>query len=332
MNKMIKKALLFITVFLTILYFLPQKKEIQTNFYFWENSFKLTHFENQFLQKLKTKKLYIKFFDISYQKSLEFIPTTVNTKKNSYEIIPVIYIENQVFLKIQNLDSFISTTTKKIKQRIKNSDIKEIQFDCDWSLKTKKNYFYFLKKLKKSLKIKISATIRLHQIKYYQKTGVPPIDFGVLMYYNMESISDYKSKNSILNNQIAKKYHYNFDSYPLKLKIALPLYSQGVLFRYEEIVQIIEGIEKKELLTSNFEPLSNNRFKVLKSHYFKARYIYKDDIIRFENSDFRDLKEASEDLNKLLSDVEEVIFYRVEEKFLKGIGYENLQNIVKCFN
>jgi len=329
---MVKKTLFFIFVaFLTVFFYLPTKKEVKVSFYYWKNSFKLTKFEKSFLNKLNTKKLYIKIFDITYNESFQFTPTIFN-QKITHKIVPTIYIENQVFLKIEDLNKFISTTTKRIKQKIKNLKVQEIQFDCDWSLKSRKNYFYFLDMMKKSFKLKISATIRLHQIKFYEKTGVPPIDYGVLMYYNMESVGDFKTKNSILNNQVAKCYHYNFNSYPLKLKVALPIYSQGVLFRFNEIIQIIEGVDKDDFSNQNFKQLSNNYFKVLKSHYFKARYIYKDDIIRFESSNFIDLKEASEDLNKLLKDIDEIIFFRVEENFLKRIGDENLQNLTHIFN
>jgi len=79
--------------------------------------------------------------------------------------VPVIYIENRVFLKIEDIDKFIATAVEKILLRVKNLEVKEIQFDCDWSLKTKKNYFYFLKKVKKILRVPFSATIRLHQVK-----------------------------------------------------------------------------------------------------------------------------------------------------------------------
>ena len=332
-NLSLSKSSIISLIFFILIssYFFSTKQEIKVNFYYWESSFHLTNFEEKFLDKLKSKKLYVKIFDITYENSLRFIPTKLD-KKIKYQVVPVIYIENRVFLKIEDIDKFIATAVEKILLRVKNLEVKEIQFDCDWSLKTKKNYFYFLKKVKKILRVPFSATIRLHQVKYHKKTGVPPIDYGVLMYYNMEFVGDFETKNSILNNTIAKRYHYNFDTYPIKLKLALPIYSQGVLFRYEEVVEIIEGVERDEFIDRNFAQVKSNRFKVLKSHYFKGRYIYKNDIIRFENSNFSELKEASREVAKLLKDVDEVIFYRIEDKYLKRIGYENLQDIVSSFN
>lgn len=109
---------------------------------------------------------------------------------------------------------------------------------------TKNNYFLLLKELKNNLNKNISSTIRLHQIKYFNKTGVPPVDYGVLMYYNMSSLGDFNTKNYILDNNEAKKYHYNFENYPLKLKLALPLYSQAVQFRDKKAINLFENVEQ----------------------------------------------------------------------------------------
>ena len=171
----------------------------------------------------------------------------------------------------------------------------------------------------------MSATIRLHQIKYYTKTGVPPVDYGVLMYYNMSDISDFNTKNSILDNDIAKKYHYNFENYKLKLKLALPLYSQAIQFRENKALSIFEGVEEKDF-DSNFTKISDNLYKVLNSTYFQGRYVYKDDVFRFEDIEEKELKIALNDFLKLSNNrFDEVIFYTLKyknkfdlEKLIKG--------------
>ncbi|WP_323590276.1 hypothetical protein [Aliarcobacter butzleri] len=299
-----------ILVFALILfsYNKTQTKDIQISFYSWENSF-----EEQNINE----KLYIKVLDVNFSTKLELLKT--NIKDIPKNFIPVIYITNET---MKNVD--YSLLSKAILETLKNYKFDEIQIDCDWSLSTRSNYFNLLEDLKEKLNKTISATIRLHQIKYYAKTGIPPVDYGVLMYYNMSNIGDFNTKNSILDNEIAKKYHYNFDTYPLKLKLALPLYSQAIQFREEKAISLFEGVEEKDF-NNDFEKLENNRYKVLNSHYFKGRYIYKDDIFRLENSNEQDIKIALKDFLDLSKNrYDEVIFYTLKYK-----NKYDLNNLIK---
>lgn len=308
-----KKIVILISIILVFAlivfsYNKTQKKDIQISFYSWENSF-----EEQNINE----KLYIKVLDVNFSTKLELLKTNIKDAPKNF--IPVIYITNET---MKNVD--YSLVSKAILETLKNYKFDEIQIDCDWSLSTRSNYFNLLEDLKEKLNKKISATIRLHQIKYYTKTGIPPVDYGVLMYYNMSNIGDFNTKNSILDNEIAKKYHYNFDVYPLKLKLALPLYSQAIQFREEKAISLFEGVEEKDF-NNDFEKLENNRYKVLNSHYFKGRYIYKDDIFRLENSNEQDIKIALKDFLDLSKNrYDEVIFYTLKYK-----NKYDLNNLIK---
>ncbi|MFX4242641.1 hypothetical protein ACOTVP_04670 [Aliarcobacter butzleri] len=301
-------SLILVFALIVFSYNKTQKKDIQISFYSWENSF-----EEQNINE----KLYIKVLDVNFSTKLELLKT--NIKEPPKNFIPVIYITNET---MKNVD--YSLLSKAILETLKNYKFDEIQIDCDWSLSTRSNYFNLLEDLKEKLNKKISATIRLHQIKYYTKTGIPPVDYGVLMYYNMSNIGDFNTKNSILDNEIAKKYHYNFDVYPLKLKLALPLYSQAIQFREEKAISLFEGVEEKDF-NNDFEKLENNRYKVLNSNYFKGRYIYKDDIFRLENSNEQDIKIALKDFLDLSKNrYDEVIFYTLKYK-----NKYDLNNLIK---
>lgn len=301
-------SLILVFALIVFSYNKTQTKDIQISFYSWENSF-----EEQNINE----KLYIKVLDVNFSTKLELLKT--NIKETPKNFIPVIYITNET---MKNVD--YSLVSKAILETLKNYKFDEIQIDCDWSLSTRSNYFNLLEDLKEKLNKKISATIRLHQIKYYTKTGIPPVDYGVLMYYNMSNIGDFDTKNSILDNEIAKKYHYNFDVYPLKLKLALPLYSQAIQFREEKAISLFEGVEEKDF-NNDFEKLENNRYKVLNSHYFKGRYIYKDDIFRLENSNEQDIKIALKDFLDLSKNrYDEVIFYTLKYK-----NKYDLNNLIK---
>jgi len=311
-----KKILIILSaIFLIISFFLISTKKPEPlfiSFYSWENSFD---------KKDINEKLYIKVLDISYSTKLEVINTIFQTKPNNI-FVPVVYITNDT---MKNVDYSIISNQIIRNLKATNLSFEELQIDCDWSSTTQSNYFKLLEDLKSKLNKTLSATIRLHQIKYYVKTGIPPVDYGVLMYYNMSDISDINTKNSILDNEIAKKYHYNFDTYPLKLKLALPLYSQAIQFRNNKALEIFEGVEKKDF-DENFKALDKNKYEVIKSTYFQGRYIYKDDIFKFEDSNENDIKTAFDDFFKISkNNFNEVIFYTLKyknkydlEKLIKG--------------
>ena len=197
----VKKNLIFffILFFISFLVFNIDKKEepLSISFYSWENSFN---------QKEIKEKLYIKVLDIAYSTRLELVKTNLLTKPKDF--VPVVYITNET---MKNVD--YTLVSSAILETLKKFEFSEVQIDCDWSDSSASNYFNLLKDLKAKLNKTISATIRLHQIKYYYKTGIPPVDYGVLMYYNMSNIGDFDTKNSILDNDISKQYHYNFDNY-----------------------------------------------------------------------------------------------------------------------
>ena len=311
-----KKILILLSILfliVSIVFIQTQKsKPLTSSFYHWENTYN---------QKDSKEKIYIKVLDIAYSTKMEAINTKFLTKPNK-SFVPVVYITNET---MKNVDySLISALI--IKSLNTNTfAFDELQIDCDWSSASQSNYFKLLEDLKSKLNKILSATIRLHQIKYYQKTGIPPVDYGVLMYYNMSSIADINTKNSILDNDIAKKYHYNFDTYKLKLKLALPLYSQAIQFRDNKALEIFEGVEKKDF-DENFKALDNNKYEVTTSTYFQGRYIYKGDIFRFEDSNEEDIKIALDDFFDISKNsFNEVIFYTLKykdkydlEKLLKG--------------
>ena len=100
--------------------------------------------------------------------------------------------------------------------------IKEIQIDCDWTDSTRNRFFRFTRTLGKLAHAEhslISATIRLHQIKYFERTGIPPVDRGVLMFYNMGKLAAASERSSIFNTEDAEKYTSRLSQYPLPMDL-----------------------------------------------------------------------------------------------------------------
>ena len=169
-----KKNLIFffILFFISFLIFNKDKKteDLNISFYSWENSFNQNNISNE--------KLYIKVLDIAYSTKLELIRTDFKVVPKDF--IPVIYITNETMKSVD-----YSLVSSAILKTLNKYNFTEFQIDCDRSDSTRSNYFNLLKDLKQKVNKQISATIRLHQIKYHSKTGTPPVDYGVLMYYNM---------------------------------------------------------------------------------------------------------------------------------------------------
>jgi hypothetical protein len=301
MKKIILSLLFLLSLFVVRVIVIESLLDIPSyNFYHWKQNYTVSVDE-------PTPPKYIKVLDIHYDKGLKIFRTTFKTLPEK-RIIPVLYIDNSVFL---NLDE--STVVEKVlsslKKLPKTLEYSEIQIDCDWTAKTKEHYFSFLTKLKKATYKKLSATIRLHQVKYYQKTGVPPVDSGVLMYYNMSDFLDTQTKNYILDLAVAKRYHYNFKEYPLPLDLALPIYSQATILRFSKVVGLIEGVRAKDI-TNEFKALDANHYKVLKTHYFKKHLLYEDDILRVDEVSAKDLQYAITQLKEVMKKPKKIIFYR----------------------
>lgn len=278
-----------------------QSTSISHDFYHWKQSYSLS-------PTISTPPTYIKVLDISHHKKLAIRVTQFKTKP-SKPITPVIYIDNPVFLHEDgtSLADKIFTLLQKMAQQ--NFTYSHVQFDCDWSPKTRANYFNFLKTFKQRSQKKLSSTIRLHQVKYHTQTGVPPVDHGLLMYYNMSDFKEIKSRNYILDLEVAKAYHYNFDTYPLRLNLALPLYAQATIQRFEEVVGAMEGIRKEDL-SEHFKAISPNHYQVTKTHYFNQRLLYKDDILRLDSVTVDDLSLAIQALKRVMKRPQKIIFFR----------------------
>jgi len=263
------------------------KKEIA--FYYWNSKC--------IIRENFSFSLFVKVLDIGTKNIIK-----TSCKNRNY--IPVVYIDNKA---LKNKD--IKKLSKLIFDTI-SSDSKEVQFDCDWTQSTKEKYFIFLKEMKKHYK-NVSATIRLHQLKYQKKTGIPPVDSGVLMFYNMSDFLSSNTKNYILDLNEAKKYLSGFKSYPLRLDLALPIYSMATVFRYGRVVSLIDSV-RVDMLDSRFEKLSNNRYRVLKTHYFRGKLLYRGDEIRIDEVSLDMLKRA---IGIIPFEYKRVIFFRYSPNF-----------------
>jgi hypothetical protein len=282
-----------------------QEKNINLSFYHWQTHFQLTETEWQYLQDLSVNKLYIKFFDVDWDEATaQAVPLatlqTDSLQTRNLQIVPTIFITNRTFSNLSgsDIDSLALRIHRKIFQiaeKLPNNSIQEIQIDCDWSETTREKYFQLLQHLHSSLqlqKVLLSVTIRLHQIRYLEQTGVPPADRGMLMCYNTGEVTSWTEENSILSSRTASPYLSRLKTYPLPLDLALPIFAWGVLFRDGEMIRLINGLRAEDLKdTTRFTSLASNRFQVVKSTYLKGYYLYQGDRLRLESINSNELQE-----------------------------------------
>lgn len=288
---------------------------IDMSFYYWKTNFNVDASEVDFLKQNEINKMYVRYFDVGLKGGIP-VPIsaiTFDSIPENLQIVPVVYVKNEVVL-IPNLDvkELASNMLKYINQinSKNNITINEIQVDCDWSLKSKAQFFALVDEIKKQSNLKMSATIRLHQVKYFEKTGVPNVDEGVLMYYNMGIISA-DSLNSIYDREVASKYINSLANYPLKLNVALPVYSWLVHTRNKKPINLISRIRKEQLDTiSNFKKIDESRYLVLESSSYFGNFFKKDDVLKIESTSANQVKEMVSDISeKLKEKPTEIIFY-----------------------
>jgi len=182
--------------------------------------------------------------------------------------------------------------------------------------------------------IQLSATIRLHQVKYAEITGVPPVDKGMLMVYNMGEVTQLDTKNSILDLELAKQYLYNFKNYPVPMDVALPLFSWAVLFREGEMIKLLTNSEAEiQRDSSRFKKVDATHFQVKKSTYLDGYYLYKGDQLRLEAVKHQDLKTCGKLLKAHLNNQQlTVSFYHLDSTILNTFSYDFLEEVCHQFH
>ncbi len=246
--------------------------------YFWRTDLRLDSTEWTFLQRYHINKVYCRYFDVVIdEEGAEPKPNATIafscTLPDSIELIPTIYItEDCMHQKHQGLAEKI---VKRIRQMNETNDIKhvsEIQIDCDYTSKSRKNYYEFLKEVKQAWGQTLSTTIRLHQL----SMEAPPVDYGVLMIYNTGDPRKWEERNPILDIRDVQPYLKRLDSYPLPLAAAYPVYQWVRMIRNiriehtvgaDEILRVKEAVEKERsslknvIVTYHLDKDNINRYK-----------------------------------------------------------------------
>lgn len=313
-----------------------QPKEIDTAFYFWKSNFQLLENEKFTLKENGVNKLYIKFFDISWNEGKQTFqkdaPIRFSEKlPDSCQMIPVVFITNQTLKNIpkNELDSLANFILKGI-SKLSPKVYQEIQIDCDWTLSTKQKYFSLLKTLKKS-GLYLSATIRLHQVKFYEKTGIPPVERGMLMCYNMSNWRSPITLNSIYSPKLLSQYTERLAQYPLSLDVVMPIFHWTVVFRNNRFLYFVNNLSAKTLSDNeNFVQIADKQqFTVKKDAQFQGISIRKGDIFRCEDAPFDDILKGSRNiLEKISNQKLTFALYHLDSQSISYYSHEQINELL----
>ena len=256
--------------------------------YYWRTELKLDSAERAFLRTYDIKKVYCRYFDVVMNGGEPMPNATLrfsDSLPQDIEVVPTIYITEDCMHEPH--PGLAEKLVRRIRQMNETNDIgsvSEIQIDCDYTAKSRKVYYDFLKEVKEEwnkgnhishlspLTSHLSTTIRLHQL----SMPVPPADYGVLMLYNTGDPQKFMERNPILDMRDVAPYLSRLRDYALPLAAAYPVYSwqrrvHGVRIEHRvegsEILRVKAAVEEKRpemgrcIITYCLDQENINRYK-----------------------------------------------------------------------
>ena len=331
-----KRSFLIVALLAVMLSACAPKHHHDVDFYYWKSKCTIGETERNYFNQLKSKRLFVRLFDVDVEggKAVVVGPIQAFSKKqlpnDSAKVIPVVFITNQTFLDYVSdsaVERLVANVNSTIAHIMETASVAydEIQIDCDWTQRTKEPYFRFLKQLAEQSGRNISCTLRLHQIRDYQKTGVPPVERGGLMCYATSSPLEGDTRNSILDIELLKAYTANINEYPLDFDVILPIYSWGIVTNHVGEVKLINGLTEDDLQTPMFEKTGDNLFLVKEDGFLQGMYVNKGFTIKIETITPELLAEAKQYLDHQIGKDFAWVYFHLSQGFLNRYTIDNLK-------
>lgn len=339
----------------------PKKRAVDCAFYYWKNeAYALDTAEVRHVSEMKSRKLYVRMFDVSenavwgaipvaksglyiepyeIERMCEKNPTTGNIVA-ALEIVPVVFIKNEVFRDLNSvqLDSLagniVYLSGKYLAEHFpaNHPQTKEIQIDCDWTAKTRDSYFNLLRAVKTKSRLRVTCTLRLYAYKYSRTMGVPPADGATLMCYNLINPLKAGDKNSILEVGELKQYLTRTEPYPLHLDVALPLFSWGMVYKQGAFAGILRPGELPG--TTDLKQENNSSwYTVVREVQAGSLYLREGDRLKIERVSVPALREAALAVANALPrrDAVTVTFFHLDQKIIHDYQPQALDNLCRLF-
>jgi hypothetical protein len=202
------------------------------------------------------------------------------------EVVPVVFVREEVLRRAPEAAAGLARdiwaeTARRM--ALFGVTARELQLDCDWTDTTRAPFFELARALGAEAKVPLSATIRLHQIKYRERTGVPPVERGMLMFYNMGRFSADPEARAIFDPDSAARYLARVAAYPLPLDVALPIWSWTVHLRDDLVQGLLQSTDPDELATLPFlRRAAADRYVATESAFLHGTLIREGDVLKIE--------------------------------------------------
>jgi len=318
---------------------------VTKGFYYWKTVYKPTAYELNTLKQLQVNKMYIRLFDVDWdyaaKQAVPVAPVRFPEHSDTqFNYVPVIFITQRTLTNTTttSLPALASNLISLVSDMCRNSGITpaEVQIDFDWTAGTRDIYFQLLKaiRLQDFMKGKtLSCTIRLHQVKYLSSSGIPPVDKGLLMCYNMGDMKKLAAANSILDVSAAKEYLGDLPGYPLHLDIALPLFSWCLLFEKEQMKGILRSVQPENILNNSlFEHKKDNLYSCRKDTLWEGYELKANDIIRIESPSLEDISSiATYTASRIKNSDVNVVFFHCDSLTLSKFSTNDLEKVYAIF-
>jgi hypothetical protein len=355
----------FFIFFLLFLVSCRQRADVTRAYYYWrsgdsENS------ERNLVRQEGIQKLYTRQLDVDWDVVQGAIPVSegrpqiLRWQLANYDschpaFVPVVFITNKVFEKIDSSFELPQLAQRVARRCLPAFDMvdssyeernylrtwdgplrpRELQIDCDWTVSTAPRYFQFLRALRRIVpdSVRLSATIRLHQYKYFQKTGVPPVDRGMLMVYNISDPTRYGPSSSIFDEQKAAAYFTSNRKYPLPLDIALPAFSWSIIFRKGKFYGIQNDLDEERVRALSFVVHRGGPFyAVTQDTVYKDLYLRPGDEIKVEQVRPADLLAAARLAQRAVNTNRyTVALFELSENEIKHYSHDSLRALYASF-
>jgi len=306
-------------------------------FYYWRTQFALSAAEHAALIDLHVDRLYVRMFDVAWnategQPELVGKLTASETAPDGVEIVPVVFIKNEVFQHAGMQGAALAHELWKEvgrRSRLLGATPRELQLDCDWTESTRDRFFGFVRDVKQVARVPLSATIRLHQIKYRERTGVPPVDRGMLMFYNMGKFSADTDDRAIFDERAAAAYVARIGEYPLPLDVVLPIWSWTMQVRDGRVIDLLQSTDPDELPDQDFlVPAGLDRFTAIRTAFFHGALLRTGDVLKIERIGPRDTLAAADMLRgRLATASRTVALFDLSERNLQRHGHDDLDQV-----
>ncbi len=321
-------AMLVVVPLLCCLWACDQRRELPNAIYHWKTDAVLSEKEDSLLSRAGIERIYLRYFDVDFVQvadKMEAAPVAVirevGQTLKSLDIVPVVFVTPRVLkdrAAVPAIADKISDLIKQISQHHFAHVPEQIQLDCDWTESTRAAFFDLVEHLKRDYEV--SVTLRLHQLKYAESSGVPPVDRASLMLYNVGALSDF-SENSILTADVVSQYISSGQTYPLSLDLALPVFSQTVIKNNNKRHRLLRGDHSAELAKDpdTFRQIATDEFEVLRDTLYNGFYLYRNYRLKVEAFDLEEIEQSLDVISASRLDIRSRIYYHLDEDYVDNL-------------